>query len=100
MKNPQWLEIYNTAAHLECLALTAPVWGRAILFREIKVLDRFALHIIEPIESDGHKIPSFCCARFASILADLRPLAALIRPGEVDSWSSTIDHIQDAILTV
>jgi hypothetical protein len=90
---PKWRKIYDAAAHLECLALTAPAWGRAILFREIKALDRFALHIVEPIEADGLLLPSFCRSRLASLLVDLRPLAALTQRSDAAAWGETIDAL-------
>lgn len=95
-----WQQIAQGCARLECLALTAPGWGRAILFREIKVLDRFALHILEPFESSGEEIRAFFLHRIADLLRELRPLAALLRRSEMGDWSTTIDQLQDAILTV
>lgn len=93
-----WQQVTQGCARLECLALTAPAWGRTILFREIKVLDRFALHILEPAESDGQDIRAYFLHRIADLLRELRPLAALLRRSEIGDWSDTIDQLQDAIL--
>lgn len=93
-----WEAITSASAHLECLALLSPAWGRAILYREIKTLDRLALHLIEPIEVAGQDIPVFLLRRTTNMLHDLRPLAMLVRKSEMKDWKETIDRLHDLIL--
>lgn len=93
-----WEAITSASAHLECLALLSPAWGRAILYREIKTLDRLALHLIEPIEAAGQDVPVFLLRRTTGILRRLEPLAMLVRQSEMEDWSSTIDRLQNVLL--
>lgn len=94
----RWQQIYSASAHLECIALMSPAWGRAILYREIKNLDRLVLQFLEPIEAADQEVPAFLLRRAADMLRELRPLAMLVRKSEMEDWSSTIDRLQDSIL--
>lgn len=95
-----WQKIAGVCAHLECLAFTAPAWGRPILYREIASLERFALHIMEPAEADGPEIPAFFLRRAAEMMADLHPLAALLRRAEAGDWMDTIEQLQNFVVEV
>lgn len=52
-----WQKITDACVRLECLAFSGPDWGRPILYRNIAAVERFALHVVEPSESEGPEIP-------------------------------------------
>jgi hypothetical protein len=95
-----WQQIASAGVDLQCLTLTASSWVRPILYREIAVLDRFALRSIEPAESAGHDLHVFFLPRLASILADLRPLSMFLPDPDALAWLEILDRVDNTILTV
>lgn len=95
-----WQKLTSAGVELQCLTFAASGWARPILYKEIAVLDRFALRSLEPAEADGQDLHVFYLPRLASLLAGMRPLAMLLPEREARSWLEALDRVSDAILTV
>lgn len=93
-----WQQIALAGVDLQCLSFTSSRWVRPILYREIAVLDRFALRSIEPAEAAGQDLHIFYLPRLAAILADLRPLANFLPDRDGMAWLKILDRLAAAIL--
>lgn len=90
-----WQQIALAGVDLQCLSFTSSSWIRSTLYREIAVLDRFALRSIEPAESAGQDLRIFYLPRLATILTDLRPLANFLPDRDNREWLETLDRLAE-----